>query len=287
MKSQKKLIKKGDWDCLIVLDSCRFDYFEKTYGDFLNGELEKVLSGGWHTSVWVKNVWGDKKHDNVVYISASPYINSQGIELIKGFDGRYHLHEIVDVWDYGWSEELGTVLPSEMVKATHQSRLKYPDKKLVSHFLQPHYPFLNLEPVGGKWWGLRERGKGRDDRRLRAFAGKIIEAILGKKTTYKIGRLLNVTPPSVIEITAKRYGVDILRKAYEENLRIALREVAKLVKHLPGKCVITADHGELLGEDGFYAHPLYEEDNPYLIEVPWFEIPKNSEKNLKRINTQD
>lgn len=39
---------------------------------------------------------------------------------------------------------------------------------------------------------------------------------------------------------------------------------------LPGKKVITADHGEAFGEGGNYGHPE-KSIHPVLVEVPWFE----------------
>ena len=53
-------------------------------------------------------------------------------------------------------------------------------------------------------------------------------------------------------------GREAIREAYESNLRYVLSYVSKLVRHLKGIKVITADHGELLGEGGYYGHhPSY------------------------------
>lgn len=52
----------------------------------------------------------------------------------------------------------------------------------------------------------------------------------------------------------------------------------ELIPHLDGKVIISADHGELLGErvdDVVYRgkHPP-NVDHPALFEVPWFEVEK-------------
>lgn len=65
-----------------------------------------------------------------------------------------------------------------------------------------------------------------------------------------------------------------LQKAYCENLDLVLNEVSKLIDHVEGKTVITADHGELLGEQigplpiQDYGHPIgvYVDE---LVKVPW------------------
>jgi hypothetical protein len=65
----------------------------------------------------------------------------------------------------------------------------------------------------------------------------------------------------------------MLPKVYEATLERTLVQVAVLLKHLAGKIIITADHGELLGEGKRYAHP-YSSLDPTLIEVPWLTIEK-------------
>lgn len=66
---------------------------------------------------------------------------------------------------------------------------------------------------------------------------------------------------------------EVLR-AYRENLTLVLSEVETLLEELTGKVVVTADHGELLGEpespvpNRRYGHPrgVYVEK---LVKVPW------------------
>lgn len=71
-------------------------------------------------------------------------------------------------------------------------------------------------------------------------------------------------------------GDEGLREIYKSNLEIALRYVTKLVRKLSGHIVVTADHGEFLGEYGMYGHPPGRK-LPELIEVPWLEIDKSNE----------
>ena len=44
-----------------------------------------------------------------------------------------------------------------------------------------------------------------------------------------------------------------------------------MVKELDGKVVVTADHGELLGENGHWGHKIGLE-NTELLEVPWLKV---------------
>ncbi|KXB07802.1 hypothetical protein AKJ55_01930 [candidate division MSBL1 archaeon SCGC-AAA382M17] len=53
MKDQKDLIEKRDWDCLILLDACRYDYFEDIHDNYFEGQLQKADSGASATGTWL------------------------------------------------------------------------------------------------------------------------------------------------------------------------------------------------------------------------------------------
>lgn len=74
---------------------------------------------------------------DTVYVSSSAYINSKGIEGGEGFNGAEKFHRVIDVWDSGWNQKVGTVPPEEVRKTTTLARAKYPDKRIISHFMQP------------------------------------------------------------------------------------------------------------------------------------------------------
>lgn len=99
-------LMEEDWDHLIILDACRYDYFRRLYSNYLSGELRLALSPASDTREWIKKVFRNK-YDEVVYVSANPHINSKGVDVAgNGFDGREHFPRIVDVWDSGWEKRL-------------------------------------------------------------------------------------------------------------------------------------------------------------------------------------
>lgn len=132
-------IMEEDWDTLIILDVCRYDYFKRVYQDYLKGALRKIISPGAYTHEWVDEVFGNKEFDDVVYVSANPHINSKGVTR-PGYDfnPRKSFHKVIDAWDWGWDEELGTVHPKGVSKAAGMARARYPRKRLIAHFMQPH-----------------------------------------------------------------------------------------------------------------------------------------------------
>jgi len=78
-------------------------------------------------------------------------------------------------------------------------------------------------------------------------------------------------PPTGPGSFAVHYGKDALREAYHDTLERALGSVSSFADRVDGRTVVTADHGELLGEDGRYQHPV-DVDDPRLRTVPWFEV---------------
>jgi hypothetical protein len=77
-----------------------------------------------------------------------------------------------------------------------------------------------------------------------------------------------------------------LERGYEKNLRIVLECVQELLDYLQGKIVVTADHGELLGENGQFFHPGFENRqfvesrHKKLIEIPWLEITRDQPNTI-------
>ena len=60
-----------------------------------------------------------------------------------------------------------------------------------------------------------------------------------------------------------------INRAYRSNLEYVFGEVQRLLGALECPTVITADHGEHLGENGRYLH---EESSKYTRTVPWLRV---------------
>ncbi len=277
-----KKIVSGNWKNLIILDACRFDCFKDLCFDYLRGELKKEISPAYNTQTWLRRVFDNKKFDDVIYISANPYVNSLRSDIVKGFGGEKCFYKIIDVWNEGWNNKLKTVHPTQVREKTELITSDFPNKRLICHFMQPHQPYINLEPLRRGFERhityLRENKKNLDKHsnsrviqwvkdKLRVIISNWFES--GKQRTYIVKKLLGLRKPEPSELVAKKYGKDKLSRAYMENLKIVLEEVSKLLRYISGRTIVTSDHGELLGEDGFYSHQF---DHPLLREVPWLQI---------------
>lgn len=226
LEQQQTLLKQMDWDTLIVLDACRFDYFEQNYSNYFSGCLKKVCSPASWTYTWMDTMLYDMS--DVTAYSCHPAINSMNIKRANFNCGRAKFKRIVDVWDAGYDKELKAMIPSALNKAVLQDIKdeKFTGKNLL-WYSQPHYPFISQPLMYGS------------DTWLRIEAG---------------------------EIESK-----VVQEAYQNNLRLVLHHVSELIPHLKGKTIITADHGELLGENGRFGHPRHLVLRE-LREVPWFEV---------------
>lgn len=77
--------------------------------------------------------------------------------------------------------------------------------------------------------------------------------------------------------------LESIQAEYFENLKSVWAEVEKVISNVTQKVVVTADHAELLGENGEIGHgpTVSSPAHPKLFEVPWLEIPRE-EKLIKR-----
>lgn len=274
-KSQKRLIHETDWEILVILDACRYDYFKNNYGEYLGvrrAKLDKVKSEGSNTEEWLRKTFSDVFLDDTVYFSANPFINSKEI---RSFPSKDHFDTVFDVWDWGWNNEYGTILPETLEESFLERGDEYRDKRFILHFEQPHAPYLNLN-----YAEMREGYLSK----LRAILGGKLADALGRERFMEITEILNSAlsgdgeredeNPSTPEMVAEKYGIETLKESYKKNLQFALESVGRLVDKLDSWIVVTSDHGEMLGEDNLYGH-FKSSDRPILREVPWLEVNSN------------
>ncbi|MCK5415392.1 MAG: hypothetical protein KAJ35_08420 [Thermoplasmata archaeon] len=227
-----------EWDYLILLDACRLDLFQEV----VDPEAPSVISGGSNTREWMQ--WNfDRDCGDVVYVAGNPHFATTN--LVKTL-GRSPFADVVEVWDHGWDETLRTVPPREVTKGAMKALAKYPHKRIIVHYNQPHHPFIadpellsidegtfnKLE--GGLWSGKRNQTIWYATRR----------GWVSKKRAWE---------------------------GYRRNLELVMTEVGKVVDVVHGRVVVTADHGNAVGESYIYGHPRGLRI-PSLVNVPWYVI---------------
>lgn len=239
-------VMSEDWDNLIILDAARFDYFKDENN--IGGYLQKRISQGRKSWGFIKqNFVGRNLHDTV-YVTANPFSTEIPDKTFHYID---HLHA------RGWDKHIGTVQPEKVLEAAIEAQGQYPNKRLIIHYMQPHRPYL-----GETAEKLRERldlqGYGEHDEGIQIWGA------------------------------AKQQDVSVqeVRNAYRESLEIVQQNVANLLNRLPGKSVVTSDHGEMLGERVFpfttrvWGH-MEGFDTPTLREVPWLELEFDERRDVR------
>jgi hypothetical protein len=228
-----------DWDNLLILDACRYDYFAEQ--STLNGTLESRISRASATREWVHANFTDRQLHDVVYVSANPNYRKVADDI------GAEVHAYVDVWrDDTLVGEDETIVPPETVtEHALDAAGQYPNKRLLVHYVQPHYPFIG--PTGEE----------------------------------------HFDPTATLKEVSRRYDLtdDRLDRAYRENLDLVLDETERLIDALDGKTVVSADHGELLGERlsplplRAYGHPngVYVKE---LVKVPWLVHESGEQKEI-------
>lgn len=246
-------VVRADWDNLIILDGCRHDLYTDVAN--IDGDLSSVRSRGSSSSEFIENNFagrGDELYDTV-YVTANATIYNISNSIF---------HDTRDLIVDDWDDDKETVLPQTVYDHTLDALDEYPDKRLVIHFMQPHYPFLGATGEEIEHSGIRRVDEDGD------AVGELKQSVWWM---LKYGE----------------FDRETVWEAYRENLKLVLPFVQDMLEVLPGRTVITSDHGNLLGDRigpfptrGF-GHPsnLYVDE---LINVPWQVCDNGSRREVTK-----
>lgn len=239
-------VVEEDWDNLVILDACRYDMFEEL--DF-EGSLTRKKSKGASTIEFLKGNFRDRKLHDIVYLTANPQFTWNQEDI------RAEFFKVIDLWEEEeyWSDEYNTVPPEKVTEKAIKVSKNHPDKRLIIHYMQPHFPFLPKEEED------------------------VLEVELEDFFWNKVSKG---------EIGLSR---DRIWDMYNGNLKRAFNSVKKLLPELRGRTVVTSDHGNFVGERASpipvreWGHPIgiYE---PTIVEVPWL-ITESSER--KKVTSEE
>jgi hypothetical protein len=224
-----------DWDNLLILDACRYDNFATVAREInLPGHLEARQSRGACTMEFLRANVDGADLSDTVYVSGTTMMYRESV-----FKNQLsvNFHDVVDVWQNHIDVGEWGIKPGTMAKKTRKVASEYPNKRLVAHFIQPHIPFVGS--TGEKYAEELQNTVWKD-----CFDGSI------------------------------EVSDNVIRRAYAENVKIVMEKVTELLDDLDGKTVVTADHGQYLGERCSpvpikeYGHPNGIYTDP-LVKVPW------------------
>ncbi len=252
------MILDRDWDVLLLLDACRYDYFEILCP--FKGKLTPFDIGCNGTKKYMQMNFSSPECSDVVFVNH--------LILFPEWVNTSLFHAVIDAHNICWNQDYGTVLPEDNSRVGLETINKYPDKRIVIHYSQPHDPFLDRNTTIIK----RKTHKQIVYRNSRtAWAAK------------RLNSLKNIFPPMPFWYIEKVFGSSAgigeiyfsegfagLKKSYEYNTIRALNSMKKIVDIRDKKVVITSDHGKMLGEGFMYSHGYW---TPKVVTtVPWFEV---------------
>jgi len=217
-----------DWQTLFVIDGCRADLFEETVDTEGFNEYRQINSGVSATPEWIDLQFHGAAHSDIIYITGNPVVSENVPTSFYRFE---------EPWREHFDEDVQTVRPEPIAQYVREIRDEHPDKRIVAHFNQPHYPFITRPD-------LQFKGRNRDETNVWAA----LRAGLVEK--------------------------DDVWDAYTENLEAVMDVVQPLAEELDEQTVITSDHGNLVGERIWpvplrqWGHPIGIR-HPNVTTVPW------------------
>lgn len=261
-----------DWDVLILLDACRVDGlrhvapeydFIDTVGSitsvgsmspewiintFTQQHREQIRDTGLLMShAWYYNILGKRLHTFNSLQAAREGITSESVRIKGYYNFLYqgypdwnvcHLDTFADV-DHVWKlnrklDEHDTYnhRPEIITDRAIDFGRSQAGNRLVVHYMLPHTPF--------------DGPAYEENRQMEEWEKNPLGAARNGDVTH-----------------------EQLLSAHESNIRFVLDHVEILLRNLDAETVIiTADHGEALGEYGVYGHP-WGSLHPNVKKVPW------------------
>lgn len=123
-------VMNESWDNLMIFDACRADLFEDTVSidDFDN--YRTVVSGGSESPEWLRYNFEGEQFGDTVYVNANAYTP----KIVPN-----NFHKLVDLSEE-WED--GSATADIVAEATREAFEKYPNKRFIIHFMQPHGPIV-------------------------------------------------------------------------------------------------------------------------------------------------
>lgn len=224
-------IFERDWDVLLILDAARLDMYRR----IINSESDGIWSVGSSSNEWMQNTFTNEFAAEIAetaYVTGNPFSDEEcPTEMFARVD---------ELWRDHWDDEVGTIRPdpiTDYVIANHREG----HDRVIGHYMQPHYPFIGAERVEG------------DEINWDVLGGKAHSPGLSLWDQF----LYN-----------KRTDIERVQAGYDANLSFVWEAVETVRQNVDGKLVVTADHGNAVGEWGMWGHKPGM-PHPKMRLVPW------------------
>lgn len=257
-----------DWDVLILLDACRADLMEEVYEEYDYIEsFDSRMSCASHSREWIHKTFMDEGGTSLEWLQTrlkmmrNPDHNeiyAKRFETSEFSNLAYvtwnHFSRILDedqfflmdeVWKYAWDDSRKAIDPRSITDRAIDTARNHDFDRMIVHYMQPHTPFrANFED--------KKRSNGMDGN-MNPYT-KAQRGIIEKEECWNL---------------------------YKDNLRWVLDDLKILLENIDAEnVIISADHGNSVGEWGSYGHRPYIPLNG-VKEVPWAKATASDEKTYE------
>lgn len=231
-------VMEEDWDTLVLLDACRYDTMREVRPEGWP-EVKPATSKAGNTYDFYRANFDDGPYLDTVVVSANPRTDQLRSDSF---------HRIINLWDSRWNDEFGTVMPDVMAEETVKAHEQYPDKRIISHWMQPHYPFIGAD-------------------------GELADYPADKESIWHDLHRGTVDPESAYD-------------AYRKTLVDTLPHLETVLDQVTGKVVVSSDHGNAFGErPWWYPFPVYGHPRnvrmPETVRVPWVVFDNGGRRDIR------
>ncbi|WP_433623529.1 hypothetical protein [Halomicrococcus sp. NG-SE-24] len=231
-------IWESDASLVLVLDACRVDLLREVVDDYdwlpESNDIESRWSPGACSIDWIVRTFREHEAEaqKTAYITANPWID-QDVPWKDALPiSSERFADLQKVYETDWQDIGGgveTTPPNAVTRDTYRICRDNPEnvETVVAHYMQPHQPFKTRP----EWTG--------EDTNLANIVDPDRHA--GKCIWERTKR--------------GEFDPDDVWTAYRENLAWVLKWVGRLLAHTDRRVLITADHGNGMGEFGMWGHP--------------------------------
>jgi len=259
----RSIWERGDWDVLVVMDAARVDLTREAAREYdaLPNDVASVWSNASCSIDWIERTFNGHPGEaaRTGYVTANPFADHDEAETRSADLDEDTVGHLRLLYQSHW-QDIGNGLetvPPEAVTDHAIDAWRRRDElgidRLVVHYMQPHEPFRSRPE-----WGTG------DSKLLKNLVDD--DAAAGS----------SVFP----RLQAGDVDLDEFRDVYLDNHHWVLDDVTeRLLGNVEGDVVLTADHGNGLGEWGAWHHPPGR-IAPAIRKVPWIEVASTDHETV-------
>lgn len=255
------------WDVLVILDACRYDLWDDVAPEYGLPVGETVWSNASCSIDWIERNFSQHPDEisSVGYVTANPFADHDAEHARSADLADTDIGHFRPLYKSEWGPidtdpPIETVPPERVTDHAIDAwrrREEFGFDRLVVHYMQPHEPFI----AAPEW----------------SYATPHDNPVLKNLVSdgYEAG-----TSPWRMMIDSGEVTPEEFWPVYQDNLRWVLEDVDdRLLKNLDGRVVISADHGNGLGEWGEWHHPPGA-IGPAVRRVPWIAVQTTDHRTV-------